>query len=93
MSTLLQEFVHLSPDELPNELPPMKNAQHYIDFVPRSSLLNLPHYKIRPLEQHILQETGRFITKAPHTERSQSWTNYKVPGHSQGWVSRVDIIR
>jgi len=48
---LLKEFANIIPDELPGELPPLRNIQHAIDLVPGSQLPNLPHYRLNPSEQ------------------------------------------
>ena len=44
------------PAELPKTLPPMRDVQHQIDFIPGSALPNLPHYQITPKEYQILHE-------------------------------------
>lgn len=50
---LLEQYKAITPDELPAELPPLRNIQHQIDFIPGASL---PHYLLNLKEQHILQE-------------------------------------
>ena len=50
VSKLLSEFLDVAPNELPNDLPPMRNIQHAINLVPGSQLPNLPAYRMNPLE-------------------------------------------
>lgn len=53
---LITKFQGLAPDELPAGLPPMRNIQHEINFVPGAILPNLPHYRMSPKEFQILQD-------------------------------------
>ncbi|KAL9252363.1 hypothetical protein AKJ16_DCAP10859 [Drosera capensis] len=41
---LLEEFADVIPDELLAGLPPMRDIQYYIDFVPGASIPNKPAY-------------------------------------------------
>ncbi|XP_042984806.1 uncharacterized protein LOC122313692 [Carya illinoinensis] len=52
---LLTDFEGLTPLELPEGLPPMRNVQHHIDLIPRAGLPNLPHYRMSLNKHHILQ--------------------------------------
>ena len=50
VSKLLSEFLDVAPNELPNDLPPMRNIQHTVDLVLGSQLPNLLAYRMNPLE-------------------------------------------
>nr|GEY10742.1 hypothetical protein [Tanacetum cinerariifolium] len=51
---LFFEFKNIMPDELSDGLPPLRDTQQQINFIPRASLPNLPHYHMSPTEQDIL---------------------------------------
>ena len=47
---ILKEFAQVFPDELPDQLPPMRDIQHAIDLVLGATLPNLLHYRLNPTE-------------------------------------------
>jgi hypothetical protein len=51
---LLAEFEDVLAE--PTHLPPMRDIQHHIDFIPRATLPNLPHHHMSPQEHDILKE-------------------------------------
>ena len=51
---ILQEFAEVFPEELPDQLPPMRDIQYAIDLVPRATLPNLPHYHLNPTKHEEL---------------------------------------
>ena len=46
--TIMKEFADVFPEELSDNLPPMRDIQHAIDFISRATLPNLPYYKMNP---------------------------------------------
>lgn len=48
IQNVLLDFSDLAPEELPRELPPMQNIQHFIDLIPGASLPNLYTYRMNP---------------------------------------------
>ena len=53
---ILEEFKDVFPEELPDQLPPLRNIQHAIDLIPGSTITNLPHYRMNPTEHQELQK-------------------------------------
>lgn len=56
VSELLDIYRDVTLNVLPVALPPLRSIQHQIDFVQGATLPNLPHYRLNPKEQVILQE-------------------------------------
>jgi hypothetical protein len=53
--SLLQEFAHVFPKEMLNELPPIRGIEHQIDFVPGAAIPNRQAYRSNPEETKELQ--------------------------------------
>ena len=46
LSSLLQEFHDVFPDELPPGLPPLRGIEHRIDLIPGAPLPNKAPYRV-----------------------------------------------
>ena len=55
VAPIITKFADVFPNDLPGQLPPMRNIQHAIDLVPGATLPNLSHYRMNPMEHVELQ--------------------------------------
>ena len=70
--TFLRDFAAVFPADSPNSLPPDKNIQHFIDFVPGATLPNLPHYRLNPALSAELQRQVEELLRCSLIRESQS---------------------
>jgi hypothetical protein len=70
--SLLQEFEHVFPKEMPNELPPIRGIEHQIEFVPRATIPNRPAYKNNPEETKELQRQVEDLMSKGYVRGSMS---------------------
>lgn len=67
---VLQEFLDIFPTNLLDHLPPLRDIQHVIAFVPGAFLSNLSHYRMNPSEHPELQcQVGELCHKEFICER------------------------
>ena len=72
VKSVLQEFKDVFPEELLDHLPPMRDIQHAIDFVPGATLPNLPHYRMNPTEHAKLQRQVKELLRKGFVRESMS---------------------
>ena len=50
MAKVLEEYVDVIPNKLPNGLPPKRDIPHHIDLIPESYLPNQASYRMSPTQ-------------------------------------------
>ncbi|KAL0408291.1 UNVERIFIED_CONTAM: Transposon Ty3-G Gag-Pol polyprotein [Sesamum radiatum] len=64
VTSLLQDYEDVFPDEIPPGLPPIRGIEHQIDFMPGASLPNRPAYRTNPEEsKEIQRQIQEWMTK------------------------------
>ena len=62
--TLIHNFCHLFPKEIPTGLPPKRDIQRHIDLIPGSILPNKPAYRMNPKEtMEIQRQVEELVSK------------------------------
>jgi hypothetical protein len=56
---LLENFVDIVVDELPNSFPPIRSIIHHIDLIPGASLPNKEMYRLTPQENEEVKDRFR----------------------------------
>ena len=72
LSSLLQEFQNVFPDELPPGLPPLRGIEHRIDLIPGAPLPNKAPYRVNPDETKEIQRQVKHLIDHGHVRESLS---------------------
>ena len=72
VSSLLQEYEDVFPDDVPSGLPPIRGIEHQIDFIPGAAIPNRPAYRTNPEETRELQRQVEELMAKGHIRESLS---------------------
>ena len=70
LSSLLQDFHDVFPDELPPGLPPLRGIEHRIDLIPGAPLRNKAPYRVNPEETKEIQRQVKHLIDHGHVRES-----------------------
>ncbi|GKB75352.1 putative nucleotidyltransferase, ribonuclease H, partial [Tanacetum coccineum] len=74
MIPLLEEFLDVFPDELPDRFPSLCDIQHHIDLEPGSQLPNMSHYKMSSGEHEELHRQVEELVSKGHISGATIFT-------------------
>ncbi|XP_024010922.1 uncharacterized protein LOC112086244 [Eutrema salsugineum] len=93
ISSVLQEFSDVFPEDNPGGLPAIQGIKHQIDFVHGASLPNRPAYRTNPLETKELQKQVGELMEKGYIQESMSPCAVSVllvPKKDRTWRMCVD---
>ena len=91
--SLLQEFEDVFPEDMSNELPPIRGIEHQIDFVPGAAIPNQPAYRSNSEETKELQRQVEDLMSKGYVWESMSPCAVPVllvPKKDRTWRMCVD---
>ena len=72
VSTVLQDYNDVFPEEVPAGLPPLRGIEHQIDLIPGASLPNRPPYRTNPEETKEIQRQVQELLDKGYVRESLS---------------------
>ncbi|XP_039067569.1 uncharacterized protein LOC120213526 [Hibiscus syriacus] len=72
ITSLLQDFEDVFPEEIPDGLPPIRGIEHQIDFIPGATIPNRPAYRSNPDETKELQKQVKELLDKGYIRESLS---------------------
>ena len=76
LQPLLEGLKDVIPNDLCNALPPKRDVQHYIDLIPRVSLLNLPHDHMSLVANKFLKKKVEELNHKGFIQESMSFVQF-----------------
>jgi hypothetical protein len=91
---LLDNFVDIVVDELPNALPPIRSISHHIDLIPGESLPKKVAYRLTPREnEEVRNQVREFLDTGLVRESLSPCAIPTVlsPKKDRGWIMCIDL--